>query len=278
MDRLLARLDRRFGRYAIEGLPLFIAGGMAVVLLLAYVRPQLLFLLMLSPRAVAEGQVWRLVTYLFLPEGGVSLWTAFNIYWIWMIGSSLEAEWGAFKLNVYYFVGMLGTTAAALITGGAQGNSYLNMSLLFAFATLFPNVEILWFGIISIAMKWFGWLGLAYLLYEAATGDWAVRAAIVASTSNYLLFFWSDILRLDSRRRAGRPRQSRGRERAAPCFDRPAPEGHDSGARLRGLRGDRGRRGGHSRVPLREVPCAHGRPDPNALPGACEESLSGAKG
>jgi membrane associated rhomboid family serine protease len=195
MDRLLARLDRRFGRYAIEGLPLFIAGGMAVVLLLAYVRPQLLFLLMLSPRAVAEGQVWRLVTYLFLPEGGVSLWTAFNIYWIWMIGSSLEAEWGAFKLNVYYFVGMLGTTAAAFIAG-PQGNFYLNLSLLFALATLFPNVEILWFGIISIAMKWFGWLGLAYLLYEAATGDWAVRAAIVASTSNYLLFFWSDILRL----------------------------------------------------------------------------------
>jgi membrane associated rhomboid family serine protease len=195
MDRLLARLDRRFGRYAIEGLPLFIAGGMAIVLLLAFVRPELLMLLMLSPHAIAQGQVWRLVTYLFIPEGGVSLWTAFNIYWIWMLGSSLESEWGAFKLNVYYFVGMLGTTAAALIVG-PQGNFYLNLSLLFALATLFPNVEIMWFGIISIAMKWFGWLGLAYLLYEAATGTWAIRAAIIAASSNYLLFFGGDIVRL----------------------------------------------------------------------------------
>jgi membrane associated rhomboid family serine protease len=196
MDRLLARLDRRFGRFALENLPMFIVGGMGIVFLLAYTRPSLLLLLSLDPRLVAHGQVWRLVTYLFIPPDMSVWWILFTLYWVWMIGSNLEAEWGAFKLNVYYFLGMLGTTAAALITGGPQGNMYLNLSLLFAFATLFPEYEILLFLILPIRMKWLGWISFAFVGYELAIGDWGVRGAIAAALSNYLLFFWGDILRV----------------------------------------------------------------------------------
>jgi membrane associated rhomboid family serine protease len=193
MDRLLARLDRRFGRFAIENLPMFIVGGMGIVFLLAYTKPELLLLLTLSPQAIAHGQVWRLVTYLFIPIDMSIWWVLFNLYFVWMVGSNLEAEWGAFKLNVYYFVGMLGTTAAALITGGAQGNFYLNLSVFFAFATLFPEYEILIFFVVPVRMKWLGWLALAYVGYELALGDWVVRGAVIAALSNYLLFFWNDI-------------------------------------------------------------------------------------
>ncbi len=172
---------------------MYVVGGMGIVFLLAYTRPEFLSLLTLSPRAIAQGQVWRLVTYLFIPPDMTLWWILFTLYWVWMVGSNLEAEWGAFKLNIYYFLGMAGTTAAALITGGAQGNTYLNLSLFFAFATLFPEYEILLFFILPIRMKWLGWLSLAYVLYELALGDWVIRGAIIAALSNYLLFFWSDI-------------------------------------------------------------------------------------
>ena len=215
MDRLLARLDRRFGRFAIENLPMFVVGGMGIVFLLAYTKPELISLLTLSPRAIAQGQVWRLVTYLFIPPDMTIWWILFTLYWVWMVGSNLEAEWGAFKLNVYYLFGMAGTTAAAFLVGRAEGNFYLNVSLLFALATLFPDYEIRWFGLIAIPMKWFGWLGLAYLVYEAATADWVARAAIIASVSNYLLFFWADLLRLIRGTRV-QARQAARRASSAP--------------------------------------------------------------
>ena len=194
MDRLLARLDRRFGKYAIENLPMFIVGGMAIVYLLAFIRPDFLEALALSPSLVARGQVWRLVSYLFIPGTASMWWILFNLMWVWMIGTNLEAEWGSFKLNVYYLIGMLGTTAAALITHGDEGNLYLNMSLTFAFATLFPETEILLI-ILPIRVKWLGWFSLAFVVYEFVTsGDWSVRAAIIASLSNYLLFFAGTIV------------------------------------------------------------------------------------
>ena len=215
MDRFLAHLERRYGRYAFTGLPMIIVGGMGIVFLLAYTRPEFLSLLTLSPHAIAQGQVWRLVTYLFMPPGDLSLWwILFNLYWVWMVGTNLEAEWGAFKLNAYYLLGMLGTTAAALITG-AQGNTYLNLSLFLAFATLFPEYEILIFFILPVRMKWLGWLSFAFVAYEVALGDWVVRGAIIAALSNYLLFFWGDIVRV-LRGGGAQVRQAARRASSAP--------------------------------------------------------------
>jgi hypothetical protein len=115
------------------------------------------------------------------------------VYWI---GSSLEAEWGAFKLNVYYLVGMAGTTLAAVLTGMPQANTFLNYSLLFAFATLFPDYEILLFLILPVRMKWLGWLTFAFVGYQFVEGGWGVKGAIVAALANYLLFFSGEIVRV----------------------------------------------------------------------------------
>ncbi len=215
MDRILARLERRLGRYAITGLPAIIVGGMGIVFLLAYTRPEFLGLLTFSPRAIAQGQVWRLFSYLFIPPDLSLLWVLFNLYWVWMVGSNLEAEWGAFKLNVYYFLGMLGTTAAAFIAGDAEGNLFLNLSLFFAFATLFPDYEILVFFILPVRMKWLGWASLAFVGFELVVSPWAARAAIVASLSNYLLFFAGDIARILGGRRT-LARQAARRASSAP--------------------------------------------------------------
>ena len=196
MDRLLARLDRKVGRFAIEHLTYVIVGGMALVFLMGQVLPHFYELMTLNLRLVKSGQVWRLVTYLFLPTSSSMIWILFSLYWVWMVGSNLESEWGAFKFNVYYFLGMLGTTTAAWITGAAVGNSYLNMSLFFAFATLFPNYEILLFFVLRIRVKWLGLLSAAYVAYAAVTGDWVIRGAILAATANYFLFFGEHLFAL----------------------------------------------------------------------------------
>lgn len=188
MERLLARLERKVGKYAIPNLTNYIVGGMAVVFVLGIVRPELVPWLRLDLAAVREGQVWRLVSYLFIPRSMSPWWGVMSLFFTLFVGRNLEGEWGTFKFNVYYLVGMIGTTVAAVIVGGGVGNDWLNVSLLFALATVFPDHEILMI-VIPVKVKWLGLLSLAFLLYSAATGDWATRAAIGFALSNYVLFF-----------------------------------------------------------------------------------------
>src|SRR4051794_18128817 len=154
MDRLLARLEKRLGKFAIVNLTSFIVGGMGIVFFLSLARPDYQSLLQLDLHKVREGQVWRLVTYLCLPHQAWMIWALFALYWTWLIGSNLENEWGPFKFNAFYVIGMLGTTAAAAISGHAEGNFWLNSSLFLAFATVFPNYQIMLFFVLPVKVKW----------------------------------------------------------------------------------------------------------------------------
>jgi membrane associated rhomboid family serine protease len=215
MDRLLARLERWFGRWAIENLTLFIVGGMAVVYVLGLARPAFLEALVLDLGAVKHGQVWRLFTYLFVPTTTSPIWIIFSLLFFLSIGTSLEREWGAFKYNFYYVLGMVGTTVAAWLAGGSAGNSWLNWSLIFAYATTFPEQEV-YFFFVPIRTKWIGIVGGAFFAYTLATSDWTTRAAILAALSNYFVFFSGTLVAtLRMRRQAVR----RAALREAGAFD-----------------------------------------------------------
>lgn len=217
MERLLARLERTLGRFAIERLTTFIVGGMAIVFVLAYARPEFLGYLTLDPsRALKEP--WRFVTYLFLPTSMRLIWILFSLYWTWLIGTNLENEWGSFKLNVYYLLGALGTTAAAWLTHMPQGNFWLNTSLFFAFATVFPNYEILLFFVVPIRVKWLALLTVALVGYSFFDGDVGVKAAIAVAFGNYLLFFGGHLVGL------ARGRQIQMRQASRRTSFRPPPE------------------------------------------------------
>jgi membrane associated rhomboid family serine protease len=224
MDRLLARLERKLGRFAIERLTTFIVGGMAIVFVLSLAKPELIGHLTLDP-AVALKEPWRFVTYLFLPTSSSLIWVLFSLYWTWLVGNNLEQEWGAFKLNVYYLLGVLGTTAAAWITKEPQGNFWLNTSLFFAFATVFPNYEIYIFFVIPIRMKWLGLLTLAFVGFYFFIGDIGVKAAIAVALGNYLLFFTGHLVGL------ARGKRIELRQAARRTSLRPAAIEHDEAKR-----------------------------------------------
>jgi membrane associated rhomboid family serine protease len=189
MQRLLAKAERRFGRFAIPNLTNFVVGGMGIVFALSLTKPEFAERLMLEPSRIMHGEVWRLFTYLFIPPSWSPIWILCAIYWTWMVGSALEEEWGALRLNVYYLLGMLGTTVAAFLTGSAIGNTYINLSLFFAFATIFPDFTFRIFFIIPIKAKWSAMLSAAFLVLRFAFGGWGERGAILAVMSNYFLFF-----------------------------------------------------------------------------------------
>ena len=188
MDRLLARLERRIGRFAIPNLIAYVVGGMAICWLLALLRPGILGRLVLDMDAVRRGQVWRLVTFLLIPSSTDPLWMLVSLYFTWWVGSSLDEHWGSFRFNVYYVVGALATIAAALVAGPTS-NTWLDASLFLAFATTFPDVTILLFFILPVRVKWVGLVAAVGLAAVFARADWDTRAGIAAAFVNYGLFF-----------------------------------------------------------------------------------------
>jgi hypothetical protein len=227
MERLLARLERRFGRLAIPNLILVIVGGMGIAWLLSLLRPEFQSLLILDVDAVRRGEVWRLVTFLFLPPFPPNpaslqwslLWAALDLYFVWWVGSSLEQHWGSFKFNLYYGLGAIATVVAAVLFG-PMTNFWLNGSLLFAFATLFPDVQVYVFGILPIRVKWLGILAAVTLAGVFAMGDWRVRAEIASSVVAYSVFFGGHWYGVFSQQRVIRRQRSRRAEfeSTAPVF------------------------------------------------------------
>lgn len=192
--KFLDRIERKYGKFAIRGLMTYIVIGNLAVFLIGFMIPRLRGYLMLVPSLVLQGQVWRLFTYILIPPATSILFILFVLYFYYMIGNSLEHEWGSFKLNVYYFTGMIATTIAALFTGSSDA-THLNLSLFLAFAYLFPNHEILLFFILPVKMKYLAWLNLAFIAFTILFGSLNAKIAAIVSLANYLLFFGDDIIK-----------------------------------------------------------------------------------
>lgn len=197
-QRLLDRLDRKFGRFGIENLMLYIIIGMGAVFVAdTFIFPQLNFSLystMVFDRSLfLQGQVWRAITFLLLPPDSSIIFILFSLYFWWFIGVSLEQHWGAFKFNLFYFTGALCTVGMGFITGFAT-NYFLNLSLFLAFAIIYPNYELLLFFCIPIKAKWFALFDALLLLRSFILTDWAGKLALIIALGNILLFFWGDIV------------------------------------------------------------------------------------
>lgn len=191
---MLDKLEKRIGKFCIRNLMIYIIAMNAVVFLMAYLFPELNIVsrLALVPELVLKGEVWRLVTFLFIPMSSHPFWIIFTLYFYYMIGTSLEHEWGAFKFNVYYFIGVLGTIAGAFL-GGRGTSTFLNLSLIFAFAYLFPNYQIMIFFFFPVKIKYLALFYAAGLVFTFALMPIVGLITVLGSAVNFILFFWKDI-------------------------------------------------------------------------------------
>ncbi|MGN0779932.1 MAG: hypothetical protein ACI4MJ_12325 [Aristaeellaceae bacterium] len=193
-DQLVNRLERKLGRFAIRDLMTIIVMGMAAVFAINTFTPlNLSSLLAFNKAAILRGQVWRLVTFIFIPPNSSLLMMVFALYFEWLVGSALSNQWGAFRFNLYYLTGMLGTILAGCITGYAT-NSYLNLSLFLGFACLYPDFEVNVFFLLPVKVKYLALLSAAGLVYSLIVGTMASRLALVMALLNLLLFFSGDLV------------------------------------------------------------------------------------
>ncbi|NJD57688.1 MAG: rhomboid family intramembrane serine protease [Nitrospirae bacterium] len=207
---VLDRLERRFGRYAVRQLISYIVGINALVYMLRYGMPEsdAISKLWLDPRLILQGELWRLITWIFIPPSASLIWIFFILYFYYMIGIGLEHEWGSFRFNVYYLTGMAATVLAAFIVGEGSTAIYLNLSLFLAFAAIYPDFEILLFFILPVKVKYLAWVNWAFIVFTVLTAPLAGKAAALVSVANYFLFFGRDVIRDTKNRGATLHRRS----------------------------------------------------------------------
>ncbi|MGN0333905.1 MAG: hypothetical protein ACI4D9_12955 [Lachnospiraceae bacterium] len=206
----ISKLERKFGRYAIPNLMTYIIILYGVGFVLNLINPSFYYTyLSLDAQAILHGQIWRIVTFIIEPPSDSIIWIIFALYLYYFIGKQLEMAWGAFRFNLYFFSGMLFHVIAAilvyLVTGISLqlGTNYLNLSLFFVFAALFPDVQFLLYMIIPIKVKWLALLDgiyFAWAIVQAFLPSYGGNAiygiyykanalAAVVSILNFLIFF-----------------------------------------------------------------------------------------
>jgi membrane associated rhomboid family serine protease len=207
--------EKRFGEFPLSNITNYLIGGQILVYILGFVYPGLIDSIRLQREFLFAGQWWRLITFLFIPFAQDPIWIALAWYFMYMIGTALEAIWGSFRYALYLAISIVATIVSAMLfPGAAFGNGYIFTSLFLAFAYLNPDFKLLIFFIIPVKIKWIAllsWIGLAVALI---TGGLSTRIQTLLSVGNFLIFFGQELyLRFSDKARHGAKSVSLSREK-----------------------------------------------------------------
>jgi len=227
MKDLRKRFDRFCFRNRDKGIPnlmLYIAIGNAIVLILSLINggSVLYELLCFDKDKILQGQVWRLVTYVFTQSGGGYLELLF-LYFFYMLGRQVEYSMGTFKFNLFYLSGVLLMDIFAmifcplypdqLVTPGEYAfysavlpmywsmAYYLHLTLVLTFATTHPDAHFVIFfiipikawviAVVSLVLEFVAVFNLSYPVMYFPHNLFPLVAL-----ANYFLFMGKDVLNL----------------------------------------------------------------------------------
>ena len=204
INEFLNKIERKVGKYAVPQLTkymilTYIIGYILYFIELASNAP-ILEAILLSPRAIIHGQIWRLFTWIFMPPSSPGIFTIIMLLFYYQIGTALEQTWGDFKYNLYIFSGLLLMIIGAfglyafgynVDTGGFFTTYYVNLSIFLAFAACYPDMQVMLYFLIPIKMKYLAFIDVAFLVYQTLVSSWPARVAIIVSLLNFLIFFFT---------------------------------------------------------------------------------------
>ena len=125
MKKLNQAIDRfciLHPNFGIPNLMLYVVIGNVVLGLLSnFSNGNFLSFFSYTLSGLLHGQVWRLVTFVLIPESTSPFYLLITCYFYYWIGSTLEREWGTAKFTIYYLSGVLLTALGAVITSLITG-------------------------------------------------------------------------------------------------------------------------------------------------------------
>ena len=184
----------------IPNLMLYVCIGAALVYLFTLFsgNPILYYYLAFDRAMVLSGQVWRLITFPLVygvgnPYPALILLSFFFFY---NMARTVEQVWGTLRMNLFYLTGIVLIDAYCMIFGGMADATYLNLSIILAFSTLFPDAQFRILFIIPVKAWILALIDLALILFGAFTSVFPHNLFPVIALAHYFLFMGKDVLNL----------------------------------------------------------------------------------
>lgn len=196
------KIKRFFRNIAIENLMTYIAASMAIIFVGdLFTDGMMSSFLSFNRDAILQGQVWRLITFLMLPQSSSPIWIVFSIYFYWFIGKETENQWGSHNLTMYFLTGAVLLIASGFATGYTNA-SFLYFSLFLVYAHLNPYHQFLMFMVIPIEARWMALIDAVYMLSDFARAFTfyayspklaaALQLSVAVAFLTYFIFFGKD--------------------------------------------------------------------------------------
>lgn len=205
MRKLNDLIDRFCALHPKLGIPYLmryiVAVNAAVYIISMFDRSGLLMqTLAMDPSSLLHGQIWRILTFVFIPTGSGPVSVMLSLFFYFWLGEAMERIWGSTKFTVYYVGGMLLSVAASILAlfldGFAvplYGAGYVNAALFFAYALTYPDAMVRLFYIIPVKMKWLAIVeAVLYalgVLQGIRMGLWGMALTPIVAMLNLFIFF-----------------------------------------------------------------------------------------
>ena len=220
------KLHKKFGKYAVYDLQKYLILAYSVGLVLSMLNVNVDQFFGFSMDAILNGQIWRLVTWLFCADGG-SLISLLFLYCAYSMARSFEQMVGTFRMNVFLVGGILLNLLGALFVYGlsllliGEGisirltNYDMLFSIFMALALCMPEAQVYLYFLIPVKMKWMLAVYIGFSVFELysyfsfGNGDLLLGllfmlkygSTILASLLNLFLFFRLSKIRLNRKQK-----------------------------------------------------------------------------
>lgn len=191
--RFIDRFCYKHPNFGIPNLMKYIAIGNVVFLLASMVNPLILNYLSFDPALILQGQVWRIISFMFIPPSA-GLLAFIAIYFYYWLGTTLEQHWGTAQFNIYFFSGVILTVLYGFVMyfiteiRFVLTAQYIYLSMFFSFAALYPNIQVLLFFIIPVKMKYLAILDAVFFISGIISTPFPANLLPVVAVANFLIF------------------------------------------------------------------------------------------
>lgn len=145
--------------------------------------------------SVSAGQWWRVITYQFTQAGEgwafipKPVFLFFSLLILYYMGAALEEEWGTFHFIAFFLASTLTSAALAWWLGvPLLGSFFVRYTLLFAYASVFPDQTFYLFAIVPIRVRWLAYATGAVLVYSVVAGGPTNIAVLGGALAGYLYY------------------------------------------------------------------------------------------
>jgi len=179
ISRAIDRFCYRHPRFGIPHLIRLVVFGTVLVYIFGMMDTTntLYSLLSFSPVDIMRGQVWRLITFVFIPIQGHPLWLFIALYFSFFLGTTLEQTWGTARFTIYYLLSIVLYAGLGMILHFVApfpgfvplfvSGYYIHLFLVMAFATLYADAPFRPFFVFPpIPVKWIGIFSFGLFLYN----------------------------------------------------------------------------------------------------------------